>query len=461
MQQKIQQFIVLCEKLLLETGELRVRQSWSDLSEIASQLSSSMKPLSQNLSTKYAILFLLSCGNESPQKKACFSMLFRKILSKTPSQDIFNVLSVVNKIELNNYIIPFIYEKGNIGSIATYVSAKLDLKIKIDYFEYFLNSREWDEKDLINLSLLVLEIEKENLIQRISEISNSNPSESLSLFLDILKSKNNYNPIVPNILTSNQQEIPVTINKPIIRRNDSLSSNQNMEQQQNFSFKLTGNNRQSANQNLYNFDNPQGSSNQFSPSQPLQQGNPNQFRQNIPNQQFVPNQFPSNQPPQQGMPNQYVQNVPNQQFAPNQFVPNQPSQQGMPNQYVQNVPNQQFPQQPQNNFPTTQFGANQNFNSDDQQFNQETNSISNLESSNDNQEGNTKEIIIGKIKETFSSLDKFKENMNSLDNISFSVSSASPEVNKVLDFIKNKKTEVMIGFTVVMVLILILVLSCR
>ena len=104
MQQKLQQFVFLSERILSETGELRLRRTWNELSSVSVQLAPYMVQLSQNFDPKYALLFLLSCGNEGTQKNGCFSMLFRKILSRIPNKDLFSVLSSINRVELNSYL---------------------------------------------------------------------------------------------------------------------------------------------------------------------------------------------------------------------------------------------------------------------------------------------------------------------------------------------------------------------
>ena len=54
MQKKIEQFIFLSERILLEPGELRLRPTWSSLQNVSNELSSYIKQLSFNFETKYA-----------------------------------------------------------------------------------------------------------------------------------------------------------------------------------------------------------------------------------------------------------------------------------------------------------------------------------------------------------------------------------------------------------------------
>ncbi len=197
MQQKLQQFVFLSERILSESGDLRLRKTWNELSSVSVQLSSYMAQLAQNFDPKYALLFLLSCGNEGTQKDGCFSMLFRKILSKIPNKDLLSVLSSINRVELNSYLLPFLYEKGDIGSVATYVSAKLGLKVNHDSFEFFLTSREWSQEDFVNLTFLVLTEQRDFLIANLENLYNTNKKEVFVQFLNVLKSSNFKEPVLP------------------------------------------------------------------------------------------------------------------------------------------------------------------------------------------------------------------------------------------------------------------------
>ena len=190
MQKKIEQFIFLSERILLEPGELRLRPTWSSLQNVSNELSSYIKQLSFNFETKYALLFLLSISDENQQKNGCMSLLFRKILTTIPSRELLLLLSAVSRVELNTYLLPFLYESGNIGSVAAYTAAKLGLKVKYDAFEFFLNSREWSQKDLINLSLLSLSDEKQYLIANINQAYQNSHKEVFRDFAEILQTSN-------------------------------------------------------------------------------------------------------------------------------------------------------------------------------------------------------------------------------------------------------------------------------
>lgn len=238
MQQKIQQFVFLSERLLAEAGELRVRKTWSELSSVSVQLAPYMQQLSQSFDPKYGLLFLLSCGNEGTQKNGCFSMLFRKILSKIPNEDLLKLLSSVNRVELNSYLLPFLYEKGNIGSIAAYSAAKLGLKVKYDSFEFFLPSREWTPHDLVNLSFLVLAEEKDSLILSLDSIYNTNPKEVFLQFLNVLNASNIVEPVIPELQAEDDfiQQKPIQ-NQPI----NKTQTNTNTSNTNNSLFKLDSN----------------------------------------------------------------------------------------------------------------------------------------------------------------------------------------------------------------------------
>ena len=238
MQKKIQQFVFLSERLLGEVGELRARKTWNELSSVSVQLAQYMQQLSQSFDPKYGLLFLLSCGNDGTQKNGCFSMLFRKILSKVPNEDLLKLLSSVNRVELNSYLLPFLYEKGNIGSIAAYSAAKLGLKVKYDSFEFFLPSREWSPQDLVNLSFLVLNEEKDSLIMSLDSIYNTNPKDVYLQFLNVLNASNIVEPVIPEL----QVEDDFIQQKPI--QNPQKSSTQNLQnnaQTNNSHFKLSSN----------------------------------------------------------------------------------------------------------------------------------------------------------------------------------------------------------------------------
>lgn len=199
MQQKIQQFVFLSERILSEAGELRLRKSWNELHSVSVELSPHMIQLSQNLDPKYALLFLLSCDNESTQKSGCFSMLFRKILVNIPSLEMINLLSAISRVELNNYLLPFLYEKGNIGSVAAYVAAVLGLKVTFDAFEFFLNSRDWSQADLANLSLLALANEKSSLLCSLNEAYNNSHKDVFVRFLNVLNTPSISEAVIPEI----------------------------------------------------------------------------------------------------------------------------------------------------------------------------------------------------------------------------------------------------------------------
>ena len=237
MQQKIQQFVFLSERILSEAGELRARKTWNELHTVSVQLAPYMKQLSQNFDPKYALLFLLSCDNESTQKNGCFSMLFRKILRNIPNKAMFNVLSAVSRVELNNYLLPFLYEQGDIGSIAAYTAATLGLKVKYDAFEFFLTSREWSQEDLINLSFLALSDEMDSLILNIDEAYRTKNKDIFKEFLNVLNSSNVKEPIVPDIKVS-EQAVP---DKPVAKVAKPVNKPQAQTQNtDNRVFKLTG-----------------------------------------------------------------------------------------------------------------------------------------------------------------------------------------------------------------------------
>ncbi len=236
MQQKLQQFVFLSERILSESGDLRLRKTWNELSAVSVQLASYMAQLAQNFDPKYALLFLLSCGNEGTQKDGCFSMLFRKILSKIPNKDLLSVLSSINRVELNTYLLPFLYEKGDIGSVATYVSAKLGLKVNHDSFEFFLTSREWTQEDLVNLGLLVLAEQRDFLIANLENLYNTNRKEIYVQFLNVLKSSNVKEPVLPLIQGPDSISSATTQTRPVT----SLpKSNTQQPVKQELKFKLT------------------------------------------------------------------------------------------------------------------------------------------------------------------------------------------------------------------------------
>lgn len=205
MQQKLQQFIFLSERILVEPGELLLRPTWKELQAISKDLSPYMKKLTFSFEPKYAFLFLLSCGSDSPQRNGCLSMLLRKTLESVPSREVMNVLSSVPRVDLNTYLLPFLYEKGVIGSVAAFTAAKLGLKVKFDAFEFFLDSREWNQIDLFNLSFLVLNDEKSVLINQLRAAR----KQSFTDFANVLESQTTQgtNPVMPELKAS-KQEIP-------------------------------------------------------------------------------------------------------------------------------------------------------------------------------------------------------------------------------------------------------------
>ncbi len=237
MQQKIQQFVFLSERILSEAGELRARKTWNELHAVSVQLAPYMKQLSQNFDPKYALLFLLSCDNDSTQKNGCFSMLFRKILRNIPNKAMLNVLSAVSRVELNNYLLPFLYEQGDIGSIAAYTAATLGLKVKYDAFEFFLTSREWSQEDLINLSFLALADEMDSLVLNLDEAYNTNRKDIYKEFLNVLNSSNVKEPVIPDIKSSE----PIVTEKPVAKVTKPVNKQQAQPNNtENRVFKLTG-----------------------------------------------------------------------------------------------------------------------------------------------------------------------------------------------------------------------------
>ena len=244
MQQKLQQFVFLSERILSETGELRLRRTWNELCTVSAQLAPYMAQLSQNFDPKYALLYLLSCGNEGTQKNGCFSMLFRKILSNIPNKDLFSVLNSVNRVELNSYLLPFLYEKGDIGSVAAYVAAKLGLKVNYDAFEFFLTSRDWSQEDFVNLSFLVLLEQRDSLILQLDNLYKTSKKEVFAQFLNVLNSSNVKEPVLPDLQKSQSVQNPITQPRPAIKTpKQPVSTQTNSE----FKFKLTGNTSSSQN----------------------------------------------------------------------------------------------------------------------------------------------------------------------------------------------------------------------
>lgn len=276
MQQKIQQFVFLSERILSEYGELRLRKTWNELHAVSLQLAPYMRQLSQNFDPKYALLFLLSCDNESAQKNGCFSMLFRKILSNIPNKAMINVLSAVNRVELNNYLLPFLYEQGDIGSIAAYTAATLGLKVKFDAFEFFLTSREWTQEDLVNLSFLALVDEKDSLILNIDEAYRTTNKEVFKQFLNVLNSSNVNEPVVPDIKMpepSVNEKPAVKVVKPANKQQPQPTENKERV------FKLSGVKPRSDLQrqsDAFKDESPAkqtiGPANETKPVQPVQQG---------------------------------------------------------------------------------------------------------------------------------------------------------------------------------------------
>ena len=212
MQQLIQKFVFLCESVLSEPGELTSRRNWSELSSVATDLSPYMKQLTQNFSPKYGLLFLIGCNAEESLKATCFSILFRKLLSNIPSRDLLDVLKYARRNDLNNYLLPFLYEKGNLGSVASYVTARLELKVQYEAFEFFLKSRDWSKEDLVNLSLLVATDEKALLINSLEELQKIEIKENRAEFINVLKSSKVTEAVIPDLNNTNpfkQEKKPV------------------------------------------------------------------------------------------------------------------------------------------------------------------------------------------------------------------------------------------------------------
>ena len=281
MQQKLQQFVFLSERILSEAGELRVRKTWNELCSVSTQLAPYMVQLAQNFDPKYALLFLLSCGNDGTQKNGCFSMLFRKILSNIPNKDLFSVLSSVNRVELNSYLLPFLYEKGDIGSVAAYIAAKLDLKVNIDSFEFFLTSREWSQEDLVNLSFLVLSDDRDSLIMNLDSLYNTNKKEVFAQFLNVLNAPNVTEPVIPDIHPPESVNQPTVVSqKPtfVQQKKDNLPSNAD------YKYRLTSGNRNQS-------SSPSAVNNPPQPQKPVQ------FAGNPPNNPAINNPELNNQNP--------------------------------------------------------------------------------------------------------------------------------------------------------------------
>ncbi len=349
MPQKIQQFIILSEKILSETGELRTRRSWNELASVSSQLAPHMVQLSQGFKPKNALLFLLSCGNEGQQKNSLISKVFRKIFSKLPNNETLNILGSISKIDLNGNVLSFLYENGPICSVAAYTAAKLGLKVKSDAFEFFLSAHEWTQDDLINLSFLVYENEKEDLKNKVYNSYKSNPTEANRLFLNILNNASVLQPVVPNGMTIENDETISNKNKTV--KHPINSKSQVELSNNNYKYKLTGS----------------------SSSGSL---------------------FPNNNQPNNkiNVPNNTV--VPNQNIVSNQnFVPKQQNQQFVQPQKLKQ--NQQIPQQivnqPNKEVSTVKTNDNQNQKQSEQQ---------------------EKGKIINDIKEKISNLDQVSLNLN-------------------------------------------------
>ncbi|MFZ5953395.1 MAG: hypothetical protein ACOYXC_22015, partial [Candidatus Rifleibacteriota bacterium] len=150
----LENYLSASKQLIEESGQLNLRQSWVRCRQFANQLQISGDILQQLPAYSATLLCLIKTEEASNARLDLLKQIFYRFLRQIPDHHFLGMLAFVPRSDLEKSLLPFIYDKGNLGRVACYVAAKLKVQVSPEAFEYFLKSRSWTNTDLVNLALL-------------------------------------------------------------------------------------------------------------------------------------------------------------------------------------------------------------------------------------------------------------------------------------------------------------------
>lgn len=169
MQNLLNEFKELVGPFHAESGNIKRRTSWTKLCGLASKLALEVEAVVTHLNQEDGLVLCLAACSPGEKRNKNLIALFTQALEYKPTDKFINLLSHLSSEEINNTLLPFIYEPGNKSSNAVYLAALLGIIIKAEVFSTFIATHQWSRADLINLSLLVIPEEKNHLIKLLEE----------------------------------------------------------------------------------------------------------------------------------------------------------------------------------------------------------------------------------------------------------------------------------------------------
>lgn len=204
MQNLLNEFKELVGPFHEESGNIRRRTSWTKLCGLASKLANEINPVLTHLNQEDSLALCLAASSAGEKRNSSLIAMFNQCLEYNPTDNFINLLSQLTGEEMNNTLLPFIYEPGNKSSNAVYLAAKLGIIIKAEVFKTFLGTHQWSRGDLINLSLLIIPEEKEHLLslleQSISTCESVVEKTAYATFKYILETNESNLPLFPELV---------------------------------------------------------------------------------------------------------------------------------------------------------------------------------------------------------------------------------------------------------------------
>ncbi len=204
MQEIIAKFERIACDLLDEKGPANCRKSWVQCVKQAKQLNPARDYVGKMSPEALTILCYAKTEEFSKERAENLQKIFSSHLRNFPENRFIDALKLYPFKDLEKTLLPFVYDKGNIGRVACYLAANLKVFASPEACEYFLKSRNWSNSELMNLAHLVRKNEVFKLIEKLeqqSEIVKSGiTKETFDEFRYILLNIDNYEPVFPDLL---------------------------------------------------------------------------------------------------------------------------------------------------------------------------------------------------------------------------------------------------------------------
>ena len=199
------EFIEAASNYYKQNNFVQNSEAWENVCRAAKPLAGSAESSIGFMEDKNGLLLCIALYNEGKERNQLLKILFNKALQSQPDGDFINALSLLSQDEIINNILPFVYEAGSRSSVTVYLAAKLGVLLSSSVFPNFLTTHQWEQTDLINLSILVTPNEKDELIDILSKELNkasvkaSGDSQLYEQFIHILLNTNASEPLLPNV----------------------------------------------------------------------------------------------------------------------------------------------------------------------------------------------------------------------------------------------------------------------